>query len=65
MAIDVTRLSKERLISLLDETDDEALMDEIYDELERRERDLELRDWTEDDYWAAKSDLYEMWRREY
>ena len=44
-------------------TDDE--IDDAYDELDNRERAMELFDWTEQDARAAAEDKYEMWRREY
>ena len=58
-------MSKQEIISLMDETDDEFILDELYDELDRRQLDLELRDYREDDYWAAQSDRLELFMNEY
>lgn len=62
---DVARMSTKDLYDLLNRTSDDYLADEIYDELERRERAEELKDWDEQDRRAAAEERIEMWRREY
>lgn len=62
---DISRMTTQKLHNLLGSTTKGYLIDEIYDELERRERDLELRDWREQDARAAAEERLELWRREY
>lgn len=61
----ISRMTKAELVALLDTTDDGDLRDSIYDELDRRAHEHELRDTTEEDATAAWNDRYEMWRNEY
>jgi hypothetical protein len=61
----IYQMSTEQLGRLLEVTQDEELMDEIYDELERRREDLDLMDWREQDARAAAEERIQLWREEY
>ena len=61
----IYQMTNDELHELLHNSDDAGDIDEAFAELERRQEAEQLRDYTEDDYYAAKSDLYEMWRNEY
>lgn len=53
------------LQEMLNTTDDEVVLEEIYDELERRERAEETRDYDEQDRRAYEEERIQMWRDEY
>jgi hypothetical protein len=59
------KMTNDELHELIHNSDDAEDIDKAFDELERRHEAEQFRDHTEDDYYAAKSDLYEMWRNEY
>lgn len=63
--IDTTRMSTKELEELLYATDDGEVIDDIYDELENRERAMELMDWTEQDRRAAAEERLQLYMDEY
>lgn len=63
--MNISRMGRKDLEDMLAVSSDDALIEEIYDELERRERDEELRDWDEQDRRAAQEERLEMWRNEF
>jgi len=66
MRTPIFKKSTAELHRMLDEGGfEDYMIDEIYDELERREREAELFDWTEQDARAHAEELYDLWRREY
>ena len=61
----IHRMTRDELAHLINHGDDDEQIEAAYDELERRERAEETRDWTESDRMAEWSERYEMWRNEY
>lgn len=58
-------MTRQELIDLINSSDNDAEIDEAYDELDHRDRAIELMDWTEQDARAAQEERFEMFYNEY
>ena len=63
--MNISRKTTAQLHSILAKGGNDDIIDEVYDELDRRERDEELRDHTESDRLAAFSERFELFYNEY
>lgn len=63
----LNRMTNDELLDVINNAGElgDEIIDEAYDELERRERAEELRDWDEQDRRAAQEERIDLWRREY
>ena len=59
------KMTKKEIQELINTTNDGDLIDEAYDELDRREEDERNRDHTEEDEQDAFQTRYDNWRNEY
>jgi hypothetical protein len=61
----VGKLTSAQLLGIINNSDDEELVDAALDELEYRERDMELFDWTEQDARARAEERFQLFMDEY
>ncbi len=63
--MDISTMNNTQLMKVLATSTDEALIDDVYNELDNRQEAAENFDWTEQDARAASEDVFEMYRAEH